>query len=88
MNLMNAASHGSAKNVEQLLIAGVPCDWQDPQGRTPLLSAVAHGHLEVVELLLAHGSNVNPSGSGPWRRYTFAYGSDFRQIAGCGAVVG
>ena len=61
MNLYNAASLGNTKKVRKLLNAGVPYDWPSPDGSTPLLKAARNGHHEVVELLLAKGSNVNQS---------------------------
>ena len=60
MNLLNAAKQGNAKKVKKLLLmAGVPCDWQAPNGRTPLIEAAWNGHHLVVELLLAKGARVN-----------------------------
>ena len=59
MHLLNAAKEGNARKVKKLLMAGVPCDWQAPDERTPLIVAARNGHHEVVELLLAKGSCVN-----------------------------
>ena len=39
MHLLNAAKEGNARKVKKLLMAGVPCDWQAPDERTPLIVA-------------------------------------------------
>ena len=55
MNLFNASRDGNFEKVKKLLTAGVPFDWQDPYGYTPLMIAAINGHHEVVELLLNKG---------------------------------
>jgi ribosomal protein S18 acetylase RimI-like enzyme len=53
--LAEAAAEGRAQAVGLLLELGVPVDARGASGRTAL--EAAHGHPEVVELLLAHGAD-------------------------------
>jgi hypothetical protein len=58
----NAARAGSIQVVEWLLQRGARTVFPDPDGdldAAPLTSAISEGHLDVVKLLLEHGSPVN-----------------------------
>ena len=64
-NLPLAARQGDKKKVEKLLAAGFDIDYALGSA-TALSNAAANGHLEIVELLLAHGANIkigNPVGA-------------------------
>ncbi|KAL3144721.1 Ankyrin repeat and KH domain-containing protein 1, variant 2 [Trebouxia sp. C0009 RCD-2024] len=56
-----AASCGHAKDVKALLSAGANVDGRDATGRTALIRACFDGHLEVAEVLLRAGADVNAS---------------------------
>ena len=43
-------------NIAQLLSAGADINYQDKYGHTPLIEAVACGHIEATKLLIAKGS--------------------------------
>ena len=58
MQLFKAAAGGNKAKVKKLLSSGVPCDWQDHAGRTPLVAAAKNGHCEIAALLLARGADV------------------------------
>ncbi|CAJ2505556.1 Uu.00g129500.m01.CDS01 [Anthostomella pinea] len=50
--LYNAAASGTTTTVKELLQTGTPPDTQNIWGMTPLWIAAAHGHEQVVRLLL------------------------------------
>jgi ankyrin repeat protein len=50
--LCAAAKKGNAEAVRKLTQQGVPPDEQDTQGATPLWHAAAHGHTDIVRVLL------------------------------------
>ena len=60
--LLDAAEKGNIKAVKQHLAAGADLNAKNDKlaykGMTPLLWAVSSGHKEIVELLIAKGSNV------------------------------
>ena len=70
-DLLNAACENGHTTVASCLLAaqGTPCDPTthdltiDERGRHPLLNACAHGHTELVHVLLNHGVSVNQQGS-------------------------
>ena len=58
--LLEAAEAGDTKQVRELLTAHP--DWvdvEDEEGETSLMEAAEDGHLEIVELLLKAGANIN-----------------------------
>ena len=60
--LWNAAIEGHIEIVRQSLMAGANIDVQNVKGSeswTPLYGAVAYGHKEIAELLIAEGADVN-----------------------------
>ena len=61
--LWNAARAGDAAGVERALAAGVPIDAGTRYQQTALMFAAQYGHLDVVELLIAKGANVNQKDS-------------------------
>lgn len=58
---MKSAGH-QPQQVKKLLQAGANSDYQDEYGTTALMDACLHGHLETVEVLLAHGADPNLCG--------------------------
>jgi len=54
-----AARTGDAAEVTRLLASGVDVNARDELGSTPLLDASWEGHEDVVQLLIAHGADVN-----------------------------
>lgn len=64
---MCKALTGNRRLVDQLMKQGVLADWTDEQGLgdTPLIAACTTGRLDLVEVLLLHGADVNrPNGFG------------------------
>jgi ankyrin repeat protein len=59
LSLCEAAATGTLYRVKALLDRGADIDQADELGQTPLMFAVAAGHLEVVRMLCAAGANVN-----------------------------
>ena len=57
--LQSAAKKGEAGTLERLAGLGVAIDLQTRTGRTALMTAVEHSHVEAVSVLLAHGAAVN-----------------------------
>lgn len=59
-NLWAAATQGDVEQAKTLLAAGADPGANDPKfGLTPLSAAARGGHLEVVELMIASGLDVN-----------------------------
>ncbi len=59
MTLREAAATGTLYRVKALLDAGADIEQSDEHGQTPLMFAVAAGHVEVVKMLCAAGANVH-----------------------------
>lgn len=59
--LQQAAHGGDAQPVQKLLLQGTDVHAQNPKGFTYLMLAAVHGHLKVMQVLLAHtnGHNVD-----------------------------
>ncbi|KAL2795691.1 ankyrin repeat-containing domain protein [Aspergillus keveii] len=58
--LGGASSKGHYACVKRLLDAGVPLEVEDERPRTPLISALEHGHNDVALLLAQRGAGLNP----------------------------
>ncbi len=58
LTLCEAAATGTVYRVEALLEAGADLEQSDEHGQTPLMFAVAGGHVELVRMLCAAGANV------------------------------
>jgi ankyrin repeat protein len=57
--LMSAAKYGRSAIIRILLDAGSLLDAVDKTGKTALLIASNHGHIDAVSLLMAAGADVN-----------------------------
>jgi len=53
---------------------------EDNNGWTPLRSAASEGHKDVVELLLAHGADVNANGDGGWTPLQWAAYAGYKDV--------
>ena len=54
-----AASRNCVDSMNILLRAGINLDAVDKNGRTPLLDAVLHRHIDAVEYLVEAGAGVH-----------------------------
>lgn len=59
LELIEAATEGDSKKVNNLLAQGVTINAQDQYGWTPLMIAVEKNHKDIVQLLIDKGANVN-----------------------------
>ena len=57
--LKESVNNKNIENVRRLLAEGVAVDCLDDDGMTPLQHAAYKADLEMCELLLRHGANVN-----------------------------
>ena len=57
--LFQAVKLNDLDAVKVSLLAGLPVDTRNAQGRTPLIVAVSTGNLEMTKLLVEHGADVN-----------------------------
>jgi hypothetical protein len=59
LNLREAAATGTVYRVKALLETGADVEQSDEHGQTPLMFAVAAGHVELVKMLCAAGADVH-----------------------------
>jgi ankyrin repeat protein len=57
--LLIATSQEDWKTARRLIDAGALVDLADKSGFTPLMAAAMHGHLAMLQLLLAHSTNLH-----------------------------
>lgn len=60
-NFIEACTNGDLTKVTDLFGKGANIEYQDDDGRTPLMHACHNGHIEIVKFLLSKNSNVNAS---------------------------
>ena len=66
--LLEAASKGDAKKVQDYLDKGADIGWHQKQtGRTALTEAAINGHLEVARILVDRGADIN------WRDFAVGF---------------
>ncbi|MFI6871629.1 ankyrin repeat domain-containing protein [Nocardia sp. NPDC050406] len=68
-DLRHAATAGDAAAVRKALEQGANVETRDPEGRTPLMTAVLADDLEVARALVAHGADPDARdnrGETPW----------------------
>jgi len=65
-NLFRAAERGDSSLVRELLRTCTNIDVVNKFGSSPLLIAALNGHLEVVDILIKKGANVNHRGPDLW----------------------
>jgi ankyrin repeat protein len=58
---LEAAAHGNAGQLRAMMQQGLAPDSADYDGRTALMLAAGHGHLEAVQLLLSAGADPSRS---------------------------
>ncbi len=58
-DLLEAAEKGKVKRILKALENGADVNTRGPVGRTPLMKAVTHQHLEAAGLLIERGADVN-----------------------------
>lgn len=59
---LQASISGNKLLVERLIAQGHPVNIRDNAGWLPLHEACIHGHIEVVNILINNGANVNDRG--------------------------
>lgn len=79
-DLWAAVARNDSKEAIRLLEAGFNPDTKDPDGRTALMHAVIDGKDELVQLLIARGSDVNIQDEQGFSALHFA-AQDFRATA-------
>lgn len=76
---VSVCTDGHVKSVINLLEKGVDPNSKDRSGRTPLHSAAAEGHVELVNVLLTHGivpADVQAKGNWEWNALHYAANSN------------
>lgn len=58
-NIWTASGEGDLQRVSDLLNQGVGPDVKDQNSYTPVHAAASYAHLHILELLLAHGADIN-----------------------------
>lgn len=63
IDLINAAKHGHAREIDGLILMGADVNYTDQEGQAALRCAAQLGHAKVVEKLLSYGANVDQPNS-------------------------
>ena len=69
-----ASEHGNVQVMETLLEANADCEAREAQQLTPLMVSVMTGHVDALDLLVAHKANLHaqtPSGHTLWQYAMF-----------------
>src|SRR5437016_1638989 len=72
-DLVDAATAGDTKKVQQLLDGGVDVNQRNSEGDSALAEAARRGHLEIVVILLGAKVDVNGKNKGGWTALHSAY---------------
>ena len=79
---LHLAAVGGCYNITKTLLKNyADINIKDLKGRTSLEKAVAHGHIEIVKILLQHDSSqINSKNSDDWTLLHIAAGNGFLNI--------
>lgn len=58
-NIWVAASDGNLGRVAELLASGLSPNVKDENSYTPMHAAASYGHLAMLDILIAHGGDIN-----------------------------
>jgi ankyrin repeat protein len=79
MSIITASRNGNIELV-RALIDNYGVDTQDYDGRTALLMASMYGHIDIVELLLKSGANINKKDGNGYTALYWATARGFKNI--------
>src|SRR5258705_9450021 len=87
--LIKAIQRGDVAEVQVVLSGDVDVNATTPYGTTPLMSAAAYGHLEIVRALLKRGAALNQKRSDGFNALAlpafFGHQETVRELLACGA---
>ncbi|RPE14171.1 ankyrin repeat domain-containing protein [Chitinophaga lutea] len=78
--LRNAAAENDTLGIREALTAGATIETRDGDGRTPLMAAVYHNHINAAKLLIENGANVNAQDKILNSPFLYAGASGFTEI--------
>ncbi len=67
MQLMEAVDKNNLESVRSLVAQGANLNYRGPHGEIPLMAAVWNGQVEMVDLLLRKGANVQAKKVTPYK---------------------
>ena len=78
--LHSAAAENDVQGIREALAAGAKTETRDGDGRTPLMAAVYHNHINAAKLLIENGANVNAQDKILNSPFLYAGASGFTEI--------